>query len=139
MERLEVIKEYRKRIKQGSRNKLTSDEQEFLILAFISDLVKLETELEIKARCQIEIALLEEGYLKSTVGKTKLNRYRKEIQGAVDSGKIKLTGMNSREYEYEKKSGTDKTGEIGKAHHHFGWLFMSYDNEVYINFTIENG
>lgn len=134
MEKAKIIEEYRNRIKKGDHIKLTNDEQELFIKSFINDLIELNTEVEIKARCQKEISLLEEGYTKATVGKTRLNRYRKAIQSAVAKGKLKLTETNSKRYEYEKKKGIEKTGEIGQAHHHFAWLYMSYDNITYISF-----
>jgi Telomere resolvase len=130
-----VIKEYRNRIKVGERTKLKADEQNFLIQEFVRDLLKLTTELKIKERCQQEIKLLEEGYPKETVGKSRLNRYRKAIQEAVNIGRLKLTPTNSKQYTYEKKEGTEKTGGIGQAHHHFAWLYMAYDNDTYVCFN----
>jgi hypothetical protein len=135
LKREEIVAKYRNRIRQGSHSKLTRDEQDLLIRAFIGDLRRLKSELEIKARCQEEISLLEEGYPQETVAKTRLNRYRQAIQEAVERGKLKLTQKNSKRYEYEKKQGTEKTGEIGQAHHHFAWLYMAYDNDTYLSFT----
>lgn len=134
-EKVKTVEKYRSRIRKGLHQKLTSDEQDFLIKAFINDLIELETEEEIKTRCQQEISLLEEGYTQQTVGKTRLNRYRRAVQDAVETGKLKLTHTNSKQYEYEKKQGVEKTGEIGQAHHHFGWLYMSYENDIYISFN----
>lgn len=135
MKRDEIIKNYQARIKESLRERLTGFEQECLLQAFIKDLKSLNTEAEIQARCQEEIALLEQGYSKETVAKTRLNRYRRAIQDAVDAGQLKLTKTNSKYYKYEKKQGTEKTGEIGEAHHHFGWLYMHYDNDTYIAFN----
>ncbi len=129
-----VIAEYRSRIKKGAATKLSGDEQIFLIQAFVNDMKALEAEEVIKKRCQEEIALLEEGYSKETVAKTRLNRYRAAIQKAVAQGTLQLTAINSKQYEYRKKKGTEETGEIGKAHHHFAYLYMCYDYDTYLSF-----
>ena len=132
--RSRIITNYRSRIKKGKRKRLNAEEQEFLIYVFLSDLRSLKTEREIKARCQSEIGLLEEGYSKETIAKTWLNRYRSAIQQATEEGELSLKETNSKKYEYQKKQGTEKTGDIGQAHHHFGWLYMCYDNDTYIGF-----
>ena len=132
--RARVITNYRSRIKKGKRTRLDGKEQALLIYAFISDLKILKTEIEIKTRCQAEIKLLEEGYSKETIAKTRLNLYRSAIQQATEEGNLPLTKMNSKKYEYEKKQGVEKTGDIGQAHHHFGWLYMCYDDDTYISF-----
>lgn len=135
MNREKTIHDYRVRIARGERIKLTRSEQEFLISTFIKDLTRLRTEAGIKARCRREITLLEEGYPKETIAKNKLNLYRRAILEAVDTGVLELTNKNSREYEYEKKEGIEKTGEVCQAHHHFGWLYMCYDNDTYLSFS----
>jgi hypothetical protein len=135
MKRHEIIANYQQRIREGAHTKLEGEEQAFLIKAFITDLKSLKTEASIKTRCEAEIRLLEQGYAKETVAKNKLNRYRSAIQAAVEQGKLNLTEKNSKRYKYGKKEGTDKTGEVGEAHHHFGWLYMCYDNDIYLGFN----
>jgi hypothetical protein len=137
MNRAKVIANYQKRIEEKKQTKLKGEEQEFLIQSFVRDLKKLKTEVEIKNRCQEEITLLEKGYSKETVAKTRLNRYRAAIQEAIEHGSLKMTKTNSKKYKYEKKEGTEKTGEIGQAHHHYGWLYMCYDDDVYRGFQKE--
>ena len=134
MRRAEILAKYQLRIHEGAQTKLKGEEQVFLIQSFIHDLKGLKTESTIKARCEAEIRLLEQGYPQATIGKTKLNRYRSAIQKAVEEGTLKLTQTNSKWYTYEKKQGTEKTGAVGQAHHHFAWLYMCYDNATYRSF-----
>lgn len=137
MDRDTIIAAYRNRIRKCVTTKLSGEEQAFLIEAFINDMKVLESEEAIKERCQAEIALLEEGYSKETVAKTRLNRYRTAIQQAVKCRTLKCTATNSKRYEYQKKKGTEETGEVGKAHHHFAYLYMCYDYDTYLNFKKE--
>ncbi|MEP0913297.1 telomere resolvase [Leptolyngbya sp. GB1-A1] len=135
MTRDQIISRYRQRINENKLTKLSAEEQAILIREFISSLLSLTCQEDIQARCQEEIALLEEGYGKETVAKTRLNQYRAAIAKAVAEKRIRLTESNSKKYTYEKKKGAEKTGEIGQAHHHYAWFYMRYDNETYLSFN----
>lgn len=137
MKRDEVIAQYQARIATNQQTKLTGDERTFLIRQFIQDLTTLENEAAIRDRCQQEIALLEEGYPKATIAKTRLNQYRSALEQAVKAGELILTDRNSKMYTYQKKKGAERTGEIGQAHHHYAWFYLCYDQQFYEELIVQ--
>jgi FtsZ-binding cell division protein ZapB len=124
--REDIIARYRDRIAAGERAKLSDHEQHQLIESFVDRLRKLKTQAEIRSLCEAEIALLEEGYPKATIGKDRLRRYRTAIKAAMAEGKLPMTNATSRRYPYTKRN-----GETGEAHDHRALDFLKYDQATY--------
>lgn len=125
--REDIITRYRDHIATGERTKLTQEDLHRLIETFLEQLQSLTTEDEIKALCRAEIALLEEGYPKATIGKVYLPMFRKAIRAAMGDGKLPMTEATSRQYAYTKR----ESGEPGEAHDHRALDFLKYDNVTY--------
>ncbi len=125
-----IIQDYRQRIKQGDRSKLSKTELETLITDFISQLAALKSKVRIVALCQAEIALLEEGYPQPTVGKVYLPMYRKAIKQAIEHQELPLTKNTSHQYSYSKR-----TGESGEAIEHYALTYLKYDTSTYSQFA----
>ena len=124
--REDIVSRYRDRITTGKRTKLTSAEQTQMIEAFIDHLGKLTTDDEIKARCGVEMALLEEGYDKATIAKDRLRYYRTAIKTAMVDSKLPMTAETSRAYTY-----TTRSGQTQKAHDHRALDYLKYDAATY--------
>lgn len=122
-----MITRYRDRIASGERTKLTQEDLHRLIDTFLEQLQGLTTQDEIQALCEAEIALLEEGYPKATIGKVYLPMYRKSIKTAAAEGKLPMTETTSRQYTYTKR----ESGETGEGHDHRALDFLKYDNATY--------
>ncbi|MBE9182537.1 hypothetical protein IQ268_28715 [Oculatella sp. LEGE 06141] len=131
--REDIITRYRDRIATGERTKLTQEELHRLIETFIEQLQQTTTQEEIKALCEAEIALLEEGYPKATIGKLTLPQYRKAIKAAEAEGKLPMTELTSRQYTYTKRN----TGESGEAHDHRALDFLKYEKFFLTHFAFE--
>jgi hypothetical protein len=71
-----------------------------------------------------EIALLEEGYPRSSVGKIYLPKYRAAIKDAIYNKTLPLTKTTSRQYAYAKRN----TGETGTAIDH---ISLDYLNSMF--------
>ncbi len=112
--REDIITRYRDRISTGSRTKLTQEDLHRLIETFLEQLQELTTQDKIRALCEAEITLLEEGYPKATIGKVYVPMYRKAIRAAAIEGKLPMTETTSRQYTYHKR----ESGETGEAHDH---------------------
>ena len=125
--REEIIARYRDRITTGERTKLSLLESDRLIETFVEQLQGLTTQDEIKALCEAEITLLEEGYPKPTIGKDRLRYYRAAIKTAMAEGKLPMTDETSRRYTYIKR----ETGETEEAHDHRSLDFLKYDQATY--------
>ena len=125
--RQDIITRYRDRIATGERTKLTQEEMHQLIETFLEQLQGLTTQDEIRALCEAEITLLEEGYPKATIGKVYVPLYRKSIKAAMAEGKLPMTETTSRQYTYTKR----ESGETGEAHDHRSLDFLKYDNATY--------
>lgn len=125
--REDIISRYRDRIATGQRTKLTDAEQTQLIEAFVERLRNLTTEAEIKALCESELALLEEGYQKATIAKDRLRHYRKAIKVAMADGKLLMTAETSRVYTYTPRD----SDESVEAHDHRALDFLKYDHKTY--------
>lgn len=125
--REEIIARYRDRITTGERTKLSLLESDRLIETFVEQLQGLTTQDEIKALCEAEITLLEEGYPKPTIGKDRLRYYRAAIKAAMAEGKLPMTDETSRRYTYVKR----ETGETEEAHDHRSLDFLKYDQATY--------
>jgi hypothetical protein len=129
--RQSIIDQYRNRIACSQRTKLPKDELWELIHGFIDHLATLKTKAQIKAFCLAEIALLEEGYPKATVGKVYLPKYRIAIRDAIDHGTLPMTKNTSRQYSYQKRN----SGESGTAIDHLALDYLKYDQETYEQFA----
>lgn len=125
--RQDILVDYRDRIQAGKRTKLTSDERQTLINWFIESLKAIDNEADIQALCKAEIALLEEGYPKSTIGSDILAKYRHAINMAINDGDLPLTDKNSHRYTYHKHN----TGEQAEAHEHYALTYLKYDQQTY--------
>ncbi|ACB54557.1 unknown [Crocosphaera subtropica ATCC 51142] len=125
--RQEILVDYRDRIQACKRTKLTSHERQTLINWFIESLKAIDNEADIQALCEAEIALLEEGYPKSTIGSDILAKYRHAIEQAINDGDLPLTDHNSHRYTYHKHN----TGEQAEAHEHYALTYLKYDPQTY--------
>lgn len=123
----DIITRYRDRIATGERTKLTQEDLHRLIETFTEQLQELTTQDEIRALCETEITLLEEGYPKATIGKVYLPMYRKAIRAAAVEEKLPMTEATSRQYTYTKR----ESGETGKAHDYHSLDFLKYGNRLY--------
>jgi hypothetical protein len=116
-DRASILTDYRARIAAGERTRLRSAESESLIAAFIGDLKELQDQESIQARCQEEIAMLEEGYPRVTIASRILAPYRRAIRAAVEAGTLPLTEDTS----YPLDGGSE----------HAALVYLKYDREVY--------
>jgi hypothetical protein len=129
--RQSIIDKYRNRIACDQRTKLSKNELWELIHGFIDHLATLKTKTQIEAFCLAEIALLEEGYPKATIGKVYLPKYRTAIREAIDHGSLPMTKNISRQYPYTKRN----TGESGISIDHLALDYLKYDQETYEQFA----
>ena len=118
--RQDILVDYRDRISVGKRTKLTSDERQTLTNWFIESLKGTNNEADIQALCQAEVALLEEGYPKSTIASDILTKYRHAIEEAIDDGDLPLTDNNSHHYTYTKRH----TAEEVQGHQHYALTYL---------------
>jgi Telomere resolvase len=125
-----IIQQYRQRIAQGDRSKLSKSELEALIVDFIGQLATLKSKSRIATLCRDEIALLEEGYPQPTVGKVYLPMYRKAIKKAIDDQQLPVTKNTSHQYSYSKR-----TGASGSTIEHYALTFLKYDTATYGEFA----
>jgi Telomere resolvase len=126
-----IIEQFRDRIASDQRTKLSKSDLEELIHGFIAHLTTLKTKAQIKSFCLAEIALLEEGYPRSTIGKVYLPKYRTAIRDAIDRGTLPMTKNTSRKYSYQKRN----SGESGVAIDHLALDYLKYDQETYEHFA----
>ena len=125
----EIVAAFRERVLTSKRVKLTSQQLEELIDIFITRLTSLPDSESIKQLCQAEIALLEEGYPPSSVGKNYLPKYRKAIADAISSQRLKLNERNSHQYTYFKD------GEEHLATEHWALTYLKYSQAEYEQFA----
>ena len=126
-----IIEQFRDRIASNQRTRLYQTDLQELIYSFVQHLATLKTKAQIKAFCLAEIALLEEGYPKSSVGKIYLPKYRAAIKDAIYNKTLPLTKTNSRQYAYTKRN----TGETGTAIDHISLDYLKYDQNTYEQFA----
>ncbi|MGK7956711.1 MAG: protelomerase family protein, partial [Crocosphaera sp.] len=125
--RQDILVDYRRRISAGKRTKLTSDERQTLIHSFIESLKDIDNKADTQALCEAEIALLEEGYSKSTIASDLLPKYRHALEEAINDGDLPLTDNNSHYYTYTK----EPTKEEVKTHEHYALTYLKYDQQTY--------
>lgn len=123
----EIINRFRDRITQSKRTKLYKDELGQLILHFIDRLQPMKSAAKIRALCEAEIALLEEGYPQSTLASDYIPKYRKAIVDAIAQGKIPTTRSNSHHYTHIQRV----TGVETERFEHYALTYFKYDKEVY--------
>ncbi len=121
-----IIEFFRDRIQQGERLRLSKDELDRLIEGFIERLRGANTEKKIKALCEAEIKLLEEGYPQASVAKY-LTVYRKAIKGAIEEKSLKLTKGNSHRFIHQQRV----TGLQEEHFEHWALTYLKYSSEVY--------
>ena len=126
-----IIEQFRDRIASNQRTRLYQTDLQELIYSFVRHLATLKTKAQIKAFCLAEIALLEEGYPKSSVGKIYLPQYRAAIKDAIYNKTLPLTKTNSRQYAYAKRN----TGETSTAIDHISLDYLKYDQNTYEQFA----
>jgi DNA primase len=126
-----IIEQFRDRIASNQRTRLYQTDLQELIYSFVRHLATLKTKAQIKAFCLAEIALLEEGYPRSSVGKIYLPKYRAAIKDAIYNKTLPLTKTNSRQYAYAKRN----TGETGTAIDHISLDYLKYDQNTYEQFA----
>jgi hypothetical protein len=124
--RAEIIQAFRDRIQNASHFRLSKDELEALIDGFIEELRRAKMETKIRAICEAEIKLLEEGYPQPSVAKY-LTRYRKVIAAAIANGSLPLTKTNSHRYIYQQRV----TGVQEERLEHWALTYLKYTPEVY--------
>lgn len=121
-----IIDSFRDRIQQGERLRLSKDELDRLIEGFIARLRGANTEKKIKALCEAEIKLLEEGYPQASVAKY-LTVYRKALKGAIEEKSLKLTKGNSHRFIHQQRV----TGHQEERFEHWALTYLKYSSEVY--------
>jgi Telomere resolvase len=126
--RSEIIQTFRDRIKQDTHVRLSKDERESLIASFVEELQKTKSENKIRALCEAEIKLLEEGYPQASVAKY-ITNYRKAIATAIEDGNLVLTKTNSHRYTHQQRV----TGKQEQRHEHFALTYLKYGPDEYEN------
>lgn len=129
MNRSQILQAYRDRILQGKRNKLSLKERLALVEFLIEDLKQLTQEDDIRARCEEEIALLEEGYPRRTLANDYIPEYRKAIADAIEAGILPLNEHTSHSYSYTQYM----TGLQMERSEHYALTFLKYDQDTYAN------
>lgn len=124
--RNDTIDDFRDRIQQGKRLRLSKAELEAFVEGFIAQLREVNTEIETQALCNAEIKLLEEGYPQASVAKY-LTVYRKAIAAAIEDGSLELTPTNSHRYLYQQRV----TGTHEERFEHWALTYLKYSAEVY--------
>ncbi|OWY65323.1 hypothetical protein B7486_42480 [cyanobacterium TDX16] len=127
LNREEILARYRQRIQKGDRTKLSKHELEQLALHFVERLKSLNSPDEIKALCEAEIQLLEEGYPQATIAGNQIPLYRRAIEDAISTGTLSLTDENSHLVTWTKRN----TGELGQTQEHFALDYLKYDRATY--------
>ncbi|WP_088889309.1 protelomerase family protein [Leptolyngbya ohadii] len=129
MNRDEIISNYHDRLQRGDRQKLSTQERDFLVQAFIDRLQSLLSAEAIEQLCQDEIELLELGYGKGTNSTVNyLSKYRTAIAQATEAGKLPMTDATSFMFK-----GRKRTGKPIQALQHLAFDLMRYDNSVYLS------
>jgi hypothetical protein len=125
----EIISNYHNRLQRGDRQKLSTQERDFLVQAFIDRLQSLQSAEAIERLCRDEIELLERGYGKGTNSTVNyLSKYRTAIALATEEGKLPLTEATSFFFK-----GRKRTGEPIQALQHLAFDLMRYDHSVYLS------
>ena len=124
--RNDIIDDFRDRIQQGKRLRLSKAELQSVVEGFIALLHEVNTEIEIQALCNAEIKLLEEGYPQASVAKY-LTIYRKAIAAAIEDSSLPLTNTNSHRYLYQQRM----TGIHEERFEHWALTYLKYSSEVY--------
>ncbi len=124
--RSDIIQTFRDRIHKDTHFRLSTDELQALINGFIVELKGAKTEKKIRALCEAEIKLLEEGYPQASVAKY-LSKYRKTIAIAIEDGKLPLTKATSHHYIHQQRV----TGIEEERHEHWALTYLKYSNEIY--------
>ena len=122
-----LVDRYRERIEAGDRTKLTKPERQQLIEHFLEALQPLQSQAEIQALCQAEIALFEEGYAQSSVNSVYLPTYTSAVHEAIESGQLVLTAETSYLKSWEKLS-----GEKGETQTPFALDYLTYDTPTQV-------
>jgi integrase len=124
--RTEIIQVFRDRIHKNTHFRLSKDEREALIDGFVEELQGAKSEKTIRALCEAEIKLLEEGYPQLSVAKY-VTRYRKAIAIAIEDGKLPLTKANSHRYIHQQRI----TGIQQERLEHWALTYLKYSPGVY--------
>ena len=113
----QIINEYRRRIDQGARSKLSQSERTTLMDSFVDMLGYCQSEDDCRILCEAEIALLEEGYPQSSIANQYLPQWRKAIANALMDGRLPKMELEPNEF--------------GKSYEHWTLYHLIYPNEVY--------
>lgn len=128
--RREIIDSYRDRIAQGDRLRLSQEDLSGLVEGFIALLKRsetaAETEGQIKALCEAEIQLLEEGYPQASVAKY-VTVYRKAITAAIAAGVLVLSDQNSHRFIHQQRV----TGLREERLEHWALTYLKYSPQIY--------
>jgi Telomere resolvase len=127
--RAEVIERFRDRIRNGAHVRLTTDDFAVLIDGFVETLHRAKSKRPIRALCEAEIKLLEEGYPKPSVSKY-LSQYRKAIALAVENGDLVMTRATSHRYVHTQRV----TGIREERLEHWSLTFLKYSRVDYESF-----
>jgi hypothetical protein len=121
-----IIASFRDRIQKGDRFRLSKEDLDGLIEGFIERLRGANTEKKIKALCEAEIKLLEEGYPQASVAKY-LTVYRKALKAAIEGDLLALTKGNSHRFVHHQRV----TGVQEERFEHWALTYLKYTPEVY--------
>ena len=117
LDRDSIIDNYRRRIAEGKRSKLSKPERVALADSFVEMLGYCQSEDDCRVLCEAEIALLEEGYPQGSIANQYLPEWRKAIATAVDDGRLPRQELPPNEF--------------GKIYGHWALKHLLYSNDVY--------
>lgn len=125
--REEIVEKMRNAIQKGRKKKLSRTDFQELAIILTGKIIhlnraKADNEETVKAICDAEIQMLEEGYPQSSLNSKYLPIYTRQVKDAIAQGKIKLTKLNS--YPKETAQGT-----IQK---HFALEYLTYSKAIQV-------
>ncbi len=125
--REEIVEKMRTAIQNGRKKKLSKTDFEELAVILAGKIIhlnraKADNEEAVKAICDAEIQMLEEGYPQTSLNSKYLPIYTRQIKEAIAQEKIKLTGLNS----YPKQTAN---GIIQK---HFALEYLTYPKAIQV-------
>ena len=127
MSREDIIDRFRTNIAQEKRSKISAAQFQQLVAYFIEDVADLRGEEAIKARCQAELALLEEGYPQASVAKTRIPQYRKAIATAITDGVLPMISGAT----YATRGVQPDALTEYEITEHFAYTHIVYSHETY--------
>ncbi|MGB3491311.1 MAG: protelomerase family protein [Elainellaceae cyanobacterium] len=125
--REEIVEKMRNAIQKGRKKKLSSTDFQELAIILTGKIIhlnraKADNKETVKAICDAEIQMLEEGYPQSSLNSKYLPIYTGQVKDAIAQNKIQLTKLNS----YPKET---SQGVIQK---HFALEYLTYPKSIQV-------